>query len=156
MKNYIIFLLVFITINTGNAQGWQWQNPLPQGNPLNSIQFTDNNTGYAVGNCGTIIKTMNGGITWSSLLSGTPNRLLSVWFTDSNTGFVVGDSGVILKTLNAETIVGIYNLTGGQVKYSKFCDHNLMEMDVSTLPKGMYLVKLQTRSGVECRKLIIQ
>jgi len=43
--------------NASFAQsGWYWQNPLPQGNPL-----VDANTGTAVGNFGTILRTNNGG-----------------------------------------------------------------------------------------------
>ena len=45
-----------------NAQsGWYWQNPLPQGYTLYGVFFTDANTGTAVGEYGTIIRTSNGG-----------------------------------------------------------------------------------------------
>ena len=40
---------------------WTWQNPLPQGNYLNSVYFTNANTGYAVGGAGTIMKTVDAG-----------------------------------------------------------------------------------------------
>jgi hypothetical protein len=36
-----------------NAQ-WFWQNPLPQGNTLFSTFFVNSNTGWAVGEAGTI------------------------------------------------------------------------------------------------------
>ena len=42
--------------------GWFWQNPLPQGNRLNSVCFTDANTGTAVGSAGTILRTTTGGV----------------------------------------------------------------------------------------------
>ena len=32
-----------------SPSGWFWQNPLPQGNWLNDVSFTDANTGTAVG-----------------------------------------------------------------------------------------------------------
>ena len=60
-KLFYILLLMFPVVAFPQ---WFWQNPLPQGNPLTSIKFTDANTGYAVGYYGTIIKTTNGGSNW--------------------------------------------------------------------------------------------
>ncbi|MCK4548296.1 MAG: hypothetical protein KAW17_12745, partial [Candidatus Eisenbacteria sp.] len=42
---------------------WFWQNPLPQGNSLSDVCFTDANTGTAVGAIGTILRTTDGGAT---------------------------------------------------------------------------------------------
>jgi len=50
-------------VPTGTAQ-WVWQNPLPQGNALYTPSFTDGNTGTAVGDNGTIIRTIDGGNNW--------------------------------------------------------------------------------------------
>ena len=50
-------------------------------------------TGYAVGDYGTIIKTTDGGETWMTLSSGTTYPLWSVWFTDENKGVVAGNEG---------------------------------------------------------------
>jgi hypothetical protein len=44
-----------------DPSGWFWQNPLPQGNWLNGVSFTDANTGTAVGSGGTILRTTDGG-----------------------------------------------------------------------------------------------
>lgn len=41
--------LSLLTNQSFAQQGWFWQNPLPQGNPLYGISFTDANTGTAVG-----------------------------------------------------------------------------------------------------------
>ena len=49
---------------------------------------------------GDILKTLNGGITWTLDSSGTWNTLNSVFFTDSTTGYIVGLAGTILKTGN--------------------------------------------------------
>jgi len=54
------------------------------------------NTGWAVGEHGTILKTSDGGINWI-LLAKQPNDLNSVYFIDENTGWIVGDL-IILKT----------------------------------------------------------
>lgn len=78
--------------------GWFWQNPLPQGNTLNDVSFSDANTGTAVGDAGTILRTTDGGATWLSQISGTTNQLYGVSFTNANTGTVVGYNGTILRT----------------------------------------------------------
>jgi hypothetical protein len=59
-KMYIIFVAMVLS-NISKAQGWELINPVPMGNNLQSVFFTDPNTGYAVGGAGTILKTTNGG-----------------------------------------------------------------------------------------------
>ena len=49
------------------SSGWQWGNPLPQGNTLRSMSFAGND-GYAAGAFGTLLRTTDGGSTWSGLL----------------------------------------------------------------------------------------
>src|SRR5947207_1642864 len=98
-----ITVLYVLTAGIGFAQGsadsgWFWQNPLPQGNYLRPVSFTDANTGTVVGDSGTILRTTDGGATWKSQSSGTTNYLTGVSFTDANTGTVVGGNGTILRT----------------------------------------------------------
>jgi photosystem II stability/assembly factor-like uncharacterized protein len=80
--------------------------PIPNGtitNWLESVYFPSVNTGYAVGDSGTIIKSTDGGLNWVVQSSGTINDLYSVYFTDPNKGYAVGDSGLILKTIDGGT-----------------------------------------------------
>ena len=84
-------------VPTGTAQ-WVWQNPLPQGNALYIPSFTDANTGTAVGDNGTIVRTIDGGNNWIIQSSGTTNALLGVSFADADHGTAVGASGTIVKT----------------------------------------------------------
>ncbi len=59
------FLLAFMIISLGTADAqWHWQNPLPQGNTLNCVSFSDADNGLAVGENGVIIRTTDGGATW--------------------------------------------------------------------------------------------
>ncbi len=83
-----------------NGQEWEWLNPLPTGKSMQSLSFPDSLTGYAVGECGTIIKTTNGGLSWIIQSSGTYETLYAVDFTDPDTGYAVGAEGTILKTTN--------------------------------------------------------
>lgn len=55
--------------------------------------------GWAVGECGSILKTIDGGDNWEKQESGTANHLVNIFFIDSSIGWVVG-GGIILKTTN--------------------------------------------------------
>ena len=81
-----------------SAAQWVWQNPLPQGNHLFGLSFTDANNGTAVGLHGTILRTTDGGHHWIIQSSGTTNWLYGVSFVDANNGTAVGVNGTILKT----------------------------------------------------------
>ena len=63
-----------------------------------SVFFTDTLTGFAVGSQGTIIKTSDGGINWTSQFSGTTKGLGSVCFINENIGYCAGHQGTIIKT----------------------------------------------------------
>jgi photosystem II stability/assembly factor-like uncharacterized protein len=80
--------------------GWFWQNPLPQGNTLGRIDVVDANTMYAVGEAGTILRSTDGGVTWTIQASGTRKYLYAISCPDVNTCSVVGESGTILHTTN--------------------------------------------------------
>ena len=76
---------------------------MPQGNTLNCVSFITPVVGWAVGNDGTILKTTNGGTSWTSQSIETSVPLYSVSFTDSDNGTVVGDVGTILRTTDGGT-----------------------------------------------------
>jgi hypothetical protein len=63
-----------------------------------SISFSDSLNGTAVGSPGAILRTTDGGITWTKQESGTTNQLWSVSLTDANCGTAVGWGGTILRT----------------------------------------------------------
>ncbi|MFH1320098.1 MAG: YCF48-related protein [Bacteroidota bacterium] len=69
---------------------------------LSSVFFTDENTGYAVGNFGKILKTINGGADWTIQTNSISNGLNSVYFSNTDTGYSVGN-GSIIKTTNGGT-----------------------------------------------------
>ena len=58
------FLLILSLTNIFSQSTWYWQNPYPVGSHLEDCYFVNDNTGYAVGWDGVIIKTINGGINW--------------------------------------------------------------------------------------------
>src|SRR5262245_33122667 len=70
IQRYLVTLLLcLVSAAAAKAQdpmrGWQWQNPLPQGNSINSIRFTpDKRHGWATGGDGVVLRTTNGGFDW--------------------------------------------------------------------------------------------
>src|SRR6516164_5572664 len=78
--------------------GWFWQNPLPQGSSLHGVAQLGSMTAVAVGGGGIILRTEDGGVTWSLRASGTTRTLRAISFGDANTGFAVGAAGTILRT----------------------------------------------------------
>jgi photosystem II stability/assembly factor-like uncharacterized protein len=107
MKKLYILLVALVVISDAVAQ-WIPQNSGTT-NDLKSVYFTDELTGYAVGNSGTILKTTNGGDIWELKNSGTTIDLNSVHFPVPEIGYVVGgnsdppSSSLILKTINGGT-----------------------------------------------------
>src|SRR5512135_1053686 len=103
-----IFYTLIVALFVGNGAMAQW---VPQTsntmNNLNSIYFTDVNTGYAVGTGGVIIKTMDGGTNWTMQYSDDNVGFCSVHFPNTDTGYAVGSAtgnssqgSVILNTVD--------------------------------------------------------
>ena len=98
MKKLLLITLVFLLASLNTFPQWYWQNPLPQGNTLESVTFISSNVGWAVGDFGTILSTTDGGLTWIQQTSGTTEELVAVSFIDANNGWIVGWNGTILNT----------------------------------------------------------
>jgi len=95
-----ISVFILLTTQICVAQ-WFWQNPLPQGNHLYEVDYVNNNIAYAVGGGNTIIKSTDGGMSWTHIYSDQfKHELNAVYFLDENTGWVTGDASNILKTTN--------------------------------------------------------
>ncbi len=72
--------------------------PLPQPN-LNHIYFINDETGFIVGNRGTLLKTDNGGKNWQVVNTQTTNDLNSIIESNNGTSiWAVGNRGIILNS----------------------------------------------------------
>jgi photosystem II stability/assembly factor-like uncharacterized protein len=104
MKKILSFLFI-LSLSISNIcfsqSGWFWQNPLPQGNRLNSIKFLDDSVAIAVGDMGTVIKTTNGGLNWFTLPFTNYKVLRCVNSLGNNSLFICGDSGLVFKSTNS-------------------------------------------------------
>jgi photosystem II stability/assembly factor-like uncharacterized protein len=67
---------------------------------LHDVQFPDSSTGYAVGNSGAVLKTIDHGVTWKQIPGPTLQSIQAVRFFSAESGFIAGGGGVF-KTVNA-------------------------------------------------------
>lgn len=114
MKKYVTLLLgVLIITSMTIAQSfeWEWQNPKPQGNTLNTVKALSEDVVLAFGQSGVYLNSNDGGTTLNTLYVDQPEgRELkaSAWPT-SLIGYVCGDLGVVIKTTDGgasgETLV---------------------------------------------------
>jgi photosystem II stability/assembly factor-like uncharacterized protein len=85
----IITIILFTITIINHAQGWQWQNPLPQGNPYGDIQFVDSLNGWIRAG-GNLLRTTNGGFEWELEYIKHYFGPNSIHFIDNLNGWGVG------------------------------------------------------------------
>ncbi len=100
MKRLCLLFLVILFANSLFAQ-WEWQMPKPTGAALYDIGSFGPDAVFAVGLKGTIIKTSDGGNSFTQIESGTTGLLTSIYCIDEKTGWIGSDLGMVLRTTNA-------------------------------------------------------
>ena len=108
-----ILLLIMTLLNAVSYSDWV-STASGTSNDLMDVLFVNQNTGYACGDNGTIIKTTNGGINWVNQITGTSDFLTSLAMNPSNSSviYAAGNNGVILKTINGGTNWSMQNIGG--------------------------------------------
>ncbi len=76
-------LLVYVT----NAQGTWEKLDVPVSKNLNSVCFVDSLFGWVAGDSGTILHTVNGGLSWDIQNSQTNNDIMDVFFLNRHLGW---------------------------------------------------------------------
>ncbi len=92
-------------VRTSNG-GLTWQVEPTSGGittQLFATQFISPTTGWAAGEGGLVLKTVDGGAGWSDYSAPTFLDLYAVYFISSSTGWVAGSSGQIFETTNGGT-----------------------------------------------------
>lgn len=84
----------------GAPVGWFAQTS-PTQERLTRIFAIDASTLVAVGRTGTIVRTSDGGNTWTVVPSGTTENLLCVVFVDGATGWIAGFNSTLLNSIDA-------------------------------------------------------
>ncbi|MBR9979233.1 MAG: choice-of-anchor D domain-containing protein [Bacteroidetes bacterium] len=75
--------------------------PLPEGNEFLDATFIDSQNGWIVGGNGALLRSSDGGVTWTSmdnLLRTTPFLGMSIVFTDALTGLISTNTGLLLRS----------------------------------------------------------
>ena len=88
-----------ILVSADDGASWT-QAEVPTRALLTAVHMHDERTGWAVGHDAVILRTGDGGETWT-LVHQAPEEelpLLDVWFRDERTGFAVGAYGYFLAT----------------------------------------------------------
>jgi photosystem II stability/assembly factor-like uncharacterized protein len=88
---------VYISTDAGNSFNFNSNT----GTIFKSIFFIDENTGWVVGNNGTVSFSTDGGMSWFPETSGTSNDLNSVRFANVSTGVACGKNGTLIYTTNS-------------------------------------------------------
>ena len=60
------------------------------------------------------------------------------------------------KEIPEEAIISICQINGQLIMQDKFQNQKLIELDVSNLSNGIYLLKIETKEVMEVKKLVIQ
>jgi len=67
---------------------------------LNAVQFVNSTTGFAAGDRGTVVKTVDGGLTWNMLTTPTDKIINDIYFVGTDRGYAVTMDGYVLRTVN--------------------------------------------------------
>lgn len=115
---FFFILIPFTQSNADPLDYWNWRNPLPQGNNLNTVRYL-NSMFIAVGDSGTII-TSHDGEAWTTKHTGYKENLNGIVYARSKY-VVVGSGGTILTSTdgvvwtkrNSGTTKNLYGIAYG-------------------------------------------
>ncbi|MFH0893679.1 MAG: YCF48-related protein [Bacteroidota bacterium] len=109
MKKLLWVSFLFLSLTQAYGQSWSLLNSGSSSN-LKGVHFPTATVGYACGDAGEILKTTDGGSSWTSLTTSFPGYWFwDIHFVNVDTGYVVGESdpgfnpsglGIVLKTLD--------------------------------------------------------
>jgi photosystem II stability/assembly factor-like uncharacterized protein len=100
-KTFLFILIQFIIIIKPCYPQGNWEQilpPYPTSNQLVSLDFIDEHTGLAVGEYGTIVKTVDGGESWKLIEISWLDYLLDIDFVNNHISYAVGQNGIIIKS----------------------------------------------------------
>lgn len=89
--------------STDAGDNWQLNYIDASRNDIWGAYFLDQDNGYVCGGGGLIMKTTDGGISWTKQVSNTTAVLYDIEFLDINNGIAVGSTGVLTKTTDGGT-----------------------------------------------------
>lgn len=76
---------------------WTWQYPVPLSNTIRAVCFSQS-TGIGVGDYGTIIRTGDGGLSWSSVANSFAQHFQGLCHLSGNKWLAVGRDGLVIAS----------------------------------------------------------
>lgn len=99
IKNKLLITSLLLIPFLLNAQTWELVGEGQTSANLNAVAFADNQTVFAVGAGGILLKSEDAGATWNNVNHGkTTNDLWAIQFPTESTGYAAGAGGTVLKT----------------------------------------------------------
>ncbi|NOS86393.1 MAG: T9SS type A sorting domain-containing protein [Ignavibacteria bacterium] len=127
MKKFITlsFLLLLIT-SYSYAQSWWFVQQTGTTKEILSISFMDKDTGIIVGRGGLMLRTINGGSSWTPIYIGVNDTVIhGVQFTDANTVYAIYYDNVIKSTNSGINWSIVFNGTNGYFfEYLSFANND--------------------------------
>lgn len=94
MQKFILILFGLFISNLLEAQSWNLFDVGTNEN-LNKIHFTNDSTGFIIGDNGLLLKTLDGGDIWDTITTNVQHNLMTISFANEDVGYING-----LKTLD--------------------------------------------------------
>lgn len=133
MKLITAFCLLLITSYVSAQTTWTPVNHGLTNNDLTKIYFKDDNNGFVLGKNGTLLKTTDGGNSWTSVSTGVNHDLLTISFSDANTGYING-----LRTTNGGSTWTLQNSTQNYMLLQCFGSNLIVGGSKSSFFGGIY------------------
>lgn len=96
----LLFLSLFLLFLDTLSFAQTWRRVGAWGNELTGISWVNDEVGYMSGDQ-VILKTIDGGLSWTEQAAPTKNEMYGVDFFNENIGLIVGENGRVYRTENA-------------------------------------------------------
>ena len=97
----IVSLAAMLAASSAAAQDVWTVVPSGTTQDLRAVHFASADVGYVAGGGGTVLRTIDGGLSWQDASPDGAPDLHGIHFINLEVGVVVGDGGAIYRTLNA-------------------------------------------------------
>lgn len=99
MKKYLLCVVLLLSLSSSFAQdGWFYLDAPIIGNSYGAMYPTHEDVVHIVTDDGTMLKTLDGGATWTTFETDVQGYFFDLVFYDENLGIAVGSNGAMVRT----------------------------------------------------------
>ena len=101
-----LFLSVACLVGAGHVQaqaGWAGARQGQTGKDLNAVYFVDSKRGWVAGDGGVVLRTKDGGHSWSPQRFGTTDSVNDIYFRDKEDGYLLAGNQIFITEDGGET-----------------------------------------------------